>query len=191
MNGHCGIFPHEPSKRKLQELQVPQALRRPKESKRRFHFSQEPPMKASPLIVKRDDVQALSVLGAQVRFLCEGSATKGVWSLMEVTLPLDAGPPPHVHDWDEAYFVIEGEVEFTLGDRRVRAGSGEFIYTPAGVQHGFAGKSAQPSRVLIFDAPAHAGAFFKRVDREVKELPRDLPKVLEIGEETGIHFAIA
>jgi hypothetical protein len=29
------------------------------------------------------------------------------------------------------------------------------------------------------------------VDREVKELPRDLPKVLEIGEETGIHFAIA
>jgi hypothetical protein len=42
--------------------------------------------------------------------------------------------------------------------------------------------------VLIFDAPAHAGAFFKRVDREVKELPRDLPKVLDIGESTGIRF---
>jgi hypothetical protein len=42
--------------------------------------------------------------------------------------------------------------------------------------------------VLIFDAPAHAGTFFKRVDREVRELPRDLPKVLDIGEETGIRF---
>ena len=41
---------------------------------------------------------------------------------------------------------------------------------------------------LIFDAPAHAGNFFKRVDREVQELPRDLPKVLDIGEETGIRF---
>jgi len=42
--------------------------------------------------------------------------------------------------------------------------------------------------VLIFDAPAHTGAFFKRVDREVKELPRDLPKVIDIGENTGIRF---
>jgi hypothetical protein len=42
--------------------------------------------------------------------------------------------------------------------------------------------------VLIFDAPAHAAAFFKRVDSEVKELPRDLPKVLDIGESTGIRF---
>ena len=54
--------------------------------------------------------------------------------------------------------------------------------------HGFRGASRRPARVLIFDAPAHAGAFFKRVDREVKDLPRDLPKVIDIGENTGIHF---
>jgi hypothetical protein len=42
--------------------------------------------------------------------------------------------------------------------------------------------------LLILDAPAHAGAFFKRVDEEVKELPRDLPKVLDIGQSTGIYF---
>lgn len=57
-----------------------------------------------------------------------------------------------------------------------------------GLAHGFSGESEQPARVLIFDAPAHAGAFFKRVDREVTALPRDLDKVRRIGEDTGIRF---
>jgi mannose-6-phosphate isomerase-like protein (cupin superfamily) len=134
------------------------------------------------------NVQPLHVLGTQVRFLCEAGETNGVWSLMEVTLPHESGPPPHVHEWDEGYFVVEGEVQFTVADRSFTAKVGDFVYTPGGVSHGFIGVSAGPSRVLIFDAPAHAGEFFRRVDREVTELPRDLPKVLEIGASTGVHF---
>ena len=145
-------------------------------------------MQTSSMIVKSQDVRSLHVLGTQVRFLCEGHSTNNVWSLMEVTLPQDAGPPPHSHQWDEAYFVTEGEVQFTVGDQRFTATAGDFVYTPGSVVHGFRGASQGPARVLIFDAPAHAGTFFKRVDREVKELPRDLPKVLDIGEETGIRF---
>jgi quercetin dioxygenase-like cupin family protein len=145
-------------------------------------------MQTPSMIVKSKDVQPLHVLGTQVRFLCEGHSTKNIWSLMEVTLPLDAGPPPHTHQWDEAYFVTEGNVEFFVGDQRFMAAVGDFVYTPGGVVHGFRGASQRPARVLIFDAPAHAGAFFKRVDREIKDLPRDLPKVRDIGEDTGIHF---
>lgn len=145
-------------------------------------------MQTSSMIVKSQDVRPLHVLGTQVRFLCEGHSTNNAWSLMEVTLPQDAGPPPHSHQWDEAYFVTEGEIQFTVGDQRFTATAGDFVYTPGSVVHGFRGASQRPARVLIFDAPAHAGAFFKRVDREVQELPRGLPKVLEIGEETGIRF---
>ena len=122
-------------------------------------------MQSPSMLVKSKDVQPLHVLGTQVRFLCEAHSTNNVWSLMEVTLPEDAGPPPHTHQWDEAYFVTEG-----------------------GVVHGFSGASQRPARVLIFDAPAHADAFFKRVDREVKDLPRDLAKLLDIGDNTGIRF---
>ena len=145
-------------------------------------------MQSQPMIVKSREVLPLHVLGAQVRFLCEARSTNGAWSLMQVTLPLNSGPPPHTHSWDEAYFITEGDVHFTVGDQRFSATAGDFVYTPGGVVHGFRGASTQPARVLIFDAPAHAGAFFKRVDREVKDLPRDLPKVLDIGESTGIHF---
>jgi quercetin dioxygenase-like cupin family protein len=140
------------------------------------------------VIVKSRDVEPLHVLGAEVRFLCEGHSTHNAWSLMEVTLPQGAGPPPHNHTWDEAYFVTDGEVQFSVGDHLLTAKAGDFVYTPGSVVHGFRGASQRPARVLIFDAPAHAGAFFKRVDREVKEMPRDLHKVLEIGEQTGIHF---
>lgn len=139
-------------------------------------------------IINSRNVEPLHVLGTQVRFLCEASDTNSVWSLMEVTLPFGAGPPPHTHDWDEAYFVIAGEVQFAVAGQVFTAKAGDFVYTPGGVAHGFSGASDTAARVLIFDAPAHAGAFFRRVDREVRQLPRDLPKVLAIGEQTGIHF---
>ena len=148
-------------------------------------------MQSQATIVKSQEVLPLHVLGAQVKFLCEAHSTNGAWSLMHVTLPLNSGPPPHTHSWDEAYFITEGEVHFTVGDHRFSATAGDFVYTPGGVVHGFSGASTQPARVLIFDAPAHAGAFFKRVDREVKDLPRDLRKVLDIGESTGVHFVQA
>jgi len=141
----------------------------------------------SKSIVNSRNVTPLHVLGTQVRFLCEAQDTGNAWSLMEVTLPLGSGPPPHKHTWDEAYFVTAGEVQFTLGDEVFTARAGDFVYTPGG----FGGVSTEPAHVLIFDAPAHAGAFFKRVDREVEELPRDLPKVLEIGRRTGIDFVAA
>ena len=145
-------------------------------------------MQMPSMIVRSQDVQPLHVLGSEVRFLCEGHRTHNAWSLMEVTLPQGSGPPPHAHAWDEAYFVTAGDVQFNVGDESFSATAGDFVYTPGGVVHGFRGSSQQPARVLIFDAPAHAGAFFERVDREVKELPRDLAMVLQIGDETGIHF---
>jgi quercetin dioxygenase-like cupin family protein len=49
---------------------------------------------------------------------------------MEVTLPQDVGPPLHSHQWDEAYFVTDGEVQFTLGDEHFTATAGDFVYTP-------------------------------------------------------------
>jgi len=148
-------------------------------------------MNTRPPIVKSQDVAPLRVLGTEVRFLCEAESTRGAWSLMEVTLPPDSGPPPHVHDWDEAYFVIAGSVDFSVGERRFTARAGDFVYTPGGVAHGFRGSSAAAAKVLIFDAPAHAATFLRRVDREVQALPADLPKVLGIGADTGIHFLAA
>src|SRR2546428_12360507 len=45
---------------------------------------------------------------------------------------------PHVHDnHTDSFFVLEGEVEFTIGHEVVRAGPGTFVAAPSGVRHGF------------------------------------------------------
>jgi quercetin dioxygenase-like cupin family protein len=140
-------------------------------------------------IVRHDQAHALRVLGATVRFLCEAEHTDSAFSLMEVELPLDAGPPPHDHDWDEAYFVTVGEVAFTIGGRTVLARAGDFLLAPGGTPHGFKGATANgEARMLIMDTPAHAEGFFKEVDRTVQG-PEQLPLVPQIGAKHGIRFA--
>jgi len=145
-------------------------------------------MSKQATVKKRGEVTPLQVLGSEIRFLCEGERTNHVWSLMECAVPRDVGPPPHHHAWDEAYYVIEGQVKFTLEGRELVLGPGEFMHIPGGVVHGFSGVSDTTARLLIFDAPAHAEGFFVETAREVQAMPRDLPKVPVIGERHGIHF---
>lgn len=144
-------------------------------------------MSKQALVTSRTQSEALNVMGADVVFLCPADKTERAWSLMEVVLPMHAGPPPHHHPWDEAYYVVDGEVRFSLAgqDRHVRAG--DFLYAPGGTLHGFQGASEHPARMLIFDAPAHTEAFFREVDSEVRR-PEDMHKVPGIGARHQIHF---
>jgi quercetin dioxygenase-like cupin family protein len=146
-------------------------------------------MERQPLVVEHGRGEALAVMGAQVSFLCPAERTGKAWSLMEVTLPKDAGPPPHEHPWDEGYYVVAGAARFVLGTRELMARQGDFLYAPAGTVHGFQGASDdEPARVLVFDAPAAAEAFFRDAAAEVRELPRDLGRVPDIGSRHGIRF---
>jgi uncharacterized cupin superfamily protein len=85
------------------------------------------------------------------------------------------------HPWDEACHVMEGEARFFLGGKEQLVKAGDFVLAPGGAVHGFHGDSKTPARVLIFDAPAHSEAFFRDLDREGREMPRDIEKVPQIG----------
>ena len=140
-------------------------------------------------ITRRGEGRMLDILGTRTRFLCPGVSTGGGWSLMEVELPRDAGAPPHSHPWDEAYYVLSGEIGFMVDGEQYVVHAGDFLYAPADTVHAFHGRSAEPARVIIFDAPAHAETFFTEVDTHVKAMPRDLPKMLEIGARHQVRFA--
>jgi mannose-6-phosphate isomerase-like protein (cupin superfamily) len=101
-----------------------------------------------------------------------------------------SAPPPHEHPWDEAYYVLEGSTRFQVGDRHLEVHQGDFLYAPAGTVHAFVGASKQPARLLIFDAPAAAEAFFRDAAAEIPELPRDLQKVPEIGARHRLRFLV-
>jgi quercetin dioxygenase-like cupin family protein len=71
-------------------------------------------------IVKAGERRPLNVLGMPLTMLCEAGETGGAWSLFEEEVPLGMGPPPHRHDWDEAYYILDGAVDF-----QVDGGGGE------------------------------------------------------------------
>ena len=138
--------------------------------------------------VKAGEGKALNILGMPLRFLCDVEDTDGAWSLMEEQIPVGLGPPPHRHDWDEAYYVIEGALHFEIDGKPERVEPGDFVYLPRNTVHAFKGASPSPARVLIFAAPGHSSAFFEDVDREVRTVPDDLAKMPEIGQRHGIEF---
>lgn len=142
----------------------------------------------SAVTVKAGERAPLNVLGMPLRFLCDARETGGAWSLFEEEVPLGMGPPPHRHDWDEAYYVLEGEVDFEIDGRTVKSTIGDFNYLQRNTIHAFRGASSKPARVLIFAAPAHASEFFEEVNSEVRSLPDDLRKIPEIGSRHGIEF---
>jgi quercetin dioxygenase-like cupin family protein len=138
--------------------------------------------------LKAGERAPLNILGMPLTMLCESRETGGSWSLFEEEVPLGMGPPPHRHDWDEAYYILEGEVDFEVDGRAVRSGKGDFNYLPRNTVHAFKGASAAPARVLIFAAPAHGSEFFRELNEEVRCLPEDVAKIPEIGERHGIFF---
>jgi quercetin dioxygenase-like cupin family protein len=138
-------------------------------------------------IVRKGEAEALSVMGAEVRFPCTGELTGGAFSLMEGVIPKGSGPPAHFHDWAEAFYVISGEVEFEIDGERLLVKAGDFAYAAGGTVHAFRGASEEPARMLIFDAPAHAEGFFREVDREIRS-PQDAAKAPAIGAKHGINF---
>ena len=61
---------------------------------------------------------------------------------------------PHVHDdHTDSFYVLEGEVEFTVGDETKRAGPGTWVAAPPGVRHGFAIPGPEGAHFLNIHAP--------------------------------------
>jgi mannose-6-phosphate isomerase-like protein (cupin superfamily) len=61
----------------------------------------------------------------------------------------------HVHeDEDDAFYILDGELTFVLGDDEVAAPAGTFVLVPPGVEHGFHNDGDSPVRILNIHAPA-------------------------------------
>jgi quercetin dioxygenase-like cupin family protein len=120
--------------------------------------------------------------------LLRSEETNGVVSAIETSSsPGFAGPPLHRHDFDEAFYVIEGELTFQLGDEVFTRGAGELAFAPRNLAHTYANHSDAPARVLIVCTPAGFERYFARMAAERARVePPDwalqpLPEVIRLG----------
>lgn len=99
-------------------------------------------------------------------FKATASSTQGRFSLMERTLPPGGRmPPAHSHVGnDEAYFVLDGIVEFRVAGEVVQGTSGTFVLVQAGEAHTFGNTGSEPARLLVLHAPALDG-YFEHLER--------------------------
>jgi mannose-6-phosphate isomerase-like protein (cupin superfamily) len=92
------------------------------------------------------------------------------FAAFEAPLPaVCEGPSPHLHrEYDEAFYVIDGSIVFSINGELRDCSAGSFFYVPRGEIHGFGNPGRDPARVLIITSP---GAL--RLVEGVSELPKD------------------
>jgi uncharacterized cupin superfamily protein len=90
-----------------------------------------------------------------VEFLARSVDTSR-FNLAIVTVePQSMGPALHAHDdEDDSFYILEGELVFSLDGEEISATPGTFVLVPSGVQHTFANRTDRQARVLNVHAPA-------------------------------------
>lgn len=113
--------------------------------------------------------RSLWVAGDLVTLKLAGTDTEGAFVLGEEVSPPGGGPPAHVHHReDETFCVLEGEYEFSVGGRTVRASAGSVVHGPRGVAHAFKNVGTTPAKMLAFVTPAGFEGFLEEVGEEAK-----------------------
>ena len=135
--------------------------------------------------------------GDHYTFLVTGEESDGAYFAMEALVPPGGGPPPHIHSReDETFYLLEGEIEFRLGDDTLTAGPGDFVNVPRGTVHCFRNAGAETARMVLTFTPAGMERFFEETlepaPTGAHEVPDNVDEVaaryVEAAPRHGLEF---
>jgi len=143
-------------------------------------------MDTQPYALASEEGQAVWFLGTLVVMKATGEQTGGAFGLIDNLMPGGFASPYHMHrNEDESFYV---------GEERVKAERGAFVYGPRGVPHGFEVDGTQPARILLQNYPAGFERFPVEVGEPAKELsippeePPDMDKLMTIAARYDIDI---
>jgi quercetin dioxygenase-like cupin family protein len=118
-------------------------------------------------IVKAQDGTALSVVGDSYRIVISGKQTGGAYAVIDMLVPPGGGPGPHSHaDFQESFYVLDGEVEIKTEDGTYTAGKGSFAEIPlGGLVHFFKNKTDKVAHLWCVVVPAGLDDFFEEIGK--------------------------
>ncbi len=121
----------------------------------------------------------VAVVGDTYTYLVEGRQTNGRYALIDMLIPAGGGPPPHRHDFEEMFHVLDGTVEVTLRGETTTATQGTTVNIPANAPHSFRNPTDTSLRLLCMVSPAGLERYFlefgDEVDSRVSPAPRLSP----------------
>ncbi|MES3027593.1 MAG: cupin domain-containing protein [Pseudomonadota bacterium] len=130
----------------------------------------------------------LNIVGEQLTILASGAQT-GSYEIFHQAGPEGSGPPPHNHPWDEAFYVISGEIAFGVGDEEMVAQPGTLVHLPAGTTHWFR-FGAGGGEMLSMTSREGASHMFTDFDREVSPVNPDIEKLIALGRPYGLEVPL-
>lgn len=120
--------------------------------------------------------------------------TGGALGLIESTERKGDAPPFHVHtNEDEAYYVIEGELTFFIGEQTFKVAAGSVVFAPRGITHTYRVDSER-SRLVAINVPGGWEAFFTEAGTpasgtsEPPEDPPDFDALSTLAEARGVSI---
>ena len=137
-----------------------------------------------------ENARVFRALGDEVTVLLDGKQTGGAFTMVQVVTPPGGGPPPHWHTQeDEWFYVMEGRVEFWQDGVWTEVPAGTAAWLPRGSRHTYRNCGDTPLRMIVHAAPSGFEVFFERI-AEAFNAPGgpDMPRIVEISAEHGIHF---
>lgn len=135
-------------------------------------------------------------MGHLFTYLVTGEETAGQFALIEATVRRGLEPPPHIHTReDELFYVLAGEITFTVGTEVITATPGIAVFLPRETPHGFR-ILTEEAHVLILCTPAGLERYFQEFSEPAQALTLppvegnhfDIPRLIAVGQQYGIEF---
>lgn len=140
-------------------------------------------------VISAEEAPAFWRVGILWNISLSAETTAGQFTMMDQTMPLGTGAPPHVHErYDEGFFIVDGAVEYTVaagaGEQTMLAEAGAAVWIPRRTRHSFEVKS-ETSRALNFYTP---GGFDESISMLATPATARTPPPAGSGEEDPRGF---
>ncbi len=122
------------------------------------------------------------LLSCNPQLLQSATDTGGTLALLDLLIPANSGPPPHIHTReDELYVIKRGTFQFFMDGICRQAGPGAAFYMPKGHMHMFKNVAKETGEQLLFIYPAGLEQFFREVHDLDFKMPQDFNKMNELS----------
>ena len=144
-----------------------------------------------PVIVRPGEGPShVTPFGDTLTWLAGGAETGGGYSLHDRIAPPGSASIPHVHHQvSEAFYVIDGEIEFAIANRKLVGGPGTFALARVGERHAWRNTSGREARVLVIFSPPVDYGYFEELDRLTRSASEgrpDLASLAALAEQYGL-----
>ncbi|AEU36939.1 cupin domain-containing protein [Granulicella mallensis] len=132
-----------------------------------------------------ETAQHVGLVGDTYTITVAGKHTGNRFCVIDMHVPPGGGPPPHRHEFEETFILLDGEMEVTFRGSRSTVRAGDTINVPSNSPHQFHNASSKPARMICICSPSGNDEFFLEVGVPVATRTTPPP---ELDEQQMVEF---